>query len=114
MKIGSVNVYGLAKSAKLHELYQFFIANEFDILMIQKVRKLTEDSCIWNNLNSFIYWWEIDGWFNGVGILYNPWRLSIKSQINTPQLMIVDIIDEIDQQNLLVCIYTSTPLPKIV
>ena len=70
--------------------------------MNQEVRKLTEYSCIWNNLNSLIYWWEIDEWFNGVDILYNPWRLSIKIQNNIPQLMIVDVIDDIDQQNLLV------------
>ena len=35
-----------AKSAKLYKLYQFFIVNEFCILMIQEIRKLTEDSCI--------------------------------------------------------------------
>ena len=92
MKIGSVNVYVFAKSAKLHKLYKFFFANEFYIMMIQEVRKLTEDSCIWNNLTSLIYWWEIDWWFNGVGILFNPWRLSIKVQNNTLQLMIVDVI----------------------
>ena len=40
MKIGSVNVNGLASKEKLIKLHQYFIAEEIDLLLIQEVRNI--------------------------------------------------------------------------
>ena len=103
LKIGSVMLTDLQRVLNFIKYINSLLQLNLTSWWFKRSKKLTKDSFIWNNLNSFIYWWEIYGWFNLVGILYNPWRLSIKNQINTSQLMIVDVIDEIDQQNLLVC-----------
>ena len=36
----------LQQQQKTHKLFQFFLSNKFDILMIKEIRKLTEDSYI--------------------------------------------------------------------
>ena len=105
MKIGSVNVNvnGLASKEKLIKLHQYFIAEEIDLLLIQEVRNIWSIEKMINIEKEFIYCIESNGGSsNGVGVMYNFKRFTINRRIENPQMMAVELTDEIDQARLLI------------
>ena len=85
--IASININGLAKIEKLRQLYNYFIANNIDVLFVQEIRILAN----WEELNILedFYYCSSNSNSSGVGIFVNRYELNETRIYKHHQLIIL-------------------------
>jgi len=108
MRIGSLNSNGLACKNKLWKLFQYFISEEYELLLIQEVRKIWDLDGMGQISKRLMVVTEENRLNNGVALLYNSERFTIISNISNPQLLILDIKDnKLGDRLLLINLYLN-------
>ena len=101
LKIKSININGLADQHRLWRLFHYFVATETDIMWIQETRKFsTLENAPEIKRNMFYCTDPKSENSNGMAVLINRKRFDILDKILTPQLIILEIRDIIDDQRI--------------